>query len=194
MSKYKPMLISFDEEGYNYESKKAEEKLEILEKAIDWINNSPVNLSGNLTEVIVNSMDESFCQFYTQKIWEMNKDKIQLDISKDKLLDLLGIDLTELKLLEDQYKSIETNPLEFYPLNDDGKYIEFSFRFPVNRKAYERYTSSAEENQKLKDYRTFIEALDKLSNHCHIYAQQIQIATSNFVRYDIRKGRYFPFM
>lgn len=187
------MLISFDEEGYNLEIKKAEEKERILNLAIDWMKKHSLDL-GNLTEVILNSIDQSFCEFYTHKMWEVNKDKIQLDISKEKLIDLLSIDLTGLKRLEEKYKEINTNPLEFYVVNDDGRCVEFSYRFPVDRKDFERYTSSAAQNAMLKDYKAFIESLERLNKHCHIYPHQIQIATSNFVRYDLRNGKYFPFM
>lgn len=195
MSKYKPMLISFDAEGYKQESKRASEKLSILNSAIDWMEANSVNLLGEgLNEVMVSSIDKSFCEFYTNKVWEQNKHKIQLEITKEKLLDLMGINITELKRMEIQYHQIESQQLEFYPVYDDSKTIEFNYRFPVDRKSFERYTKSSEENAKLRAFREFTAALDKLSEHCHVYPNQIQLATSGFVKFDIRTGEYFPFI
>ena len=64
--------------------------------------------------------------------------------------------------------------------------------FPVDKKPYERYTKSSEDNAKLRDFRAFIEALERLSKHTHIYPRQMQLATSSLVCYDLRSREYYP--
>ena len=57
-------------------------------------------------------------------------------------MNLLGVDITELRRLEAKYKAIEVR-CEF----NNG------ITFPVDKKPYERYTKSSEDNAKLRDIR-----------------------------------------
>ena len=181
MSKYKPMLISFDIEGYKLELKKASEKSAILDVAIQWANSNGITLD-NLTDDI-QTFHESFCEYYTDRVYAANKNKLTLEIPKANLLDLLGVDITELRRLEAKYKAIE---------------IQCQFNngitFPVDKKPFERFTKSSEDNAKLRDYRAFVEALERLSEHTHIYPGQVQLATSSLVCYNLRTREYYPRM
>ena len=181
MSKYKPMLISFDNEGYKLELKKASEKSAILDVAIQWANSNGITLD-NLTDDI-QTFHESFCEYYTDRVYAANKNKLTLEIPKANLLDLLGVDITELRRLEAKYKAIEIQ----YQFNN-------GITFPVNKKPFERFTKSSEDNAKLRDYRAFVEALERLSRHTHIYPGQVQLATSSLVCYNLRTREYYPRM
>ena len=181
MSQYKPMLIHFDETSYNLELTRAKQKKDYFDKAIQWVERYDMNPEGEEVEQFHNS----FSNYFRIKITEKHQNSIGLPLSSEKLLDLLEIKISELVRLEKLYKAIDI-PCEFNTLS------EGAIQFPIDRKRFETYTKSSEQNQKLRDFRAFIEALNKLSKHCHVYPYQIQIGTSSFVRYDLRTATYIP--
>ena len=181
MSKYKPMLVYFDETSYSLALTKAEQKKEYFDKANQWVKRYDMNLKGEE----VREFHNSFSTYFQIKITERHQNSIGLPLSFEKLLELLEIRITELVKLEKLYKEIDL-PCEFNTGNDD------SIQYLVDEKQFQTFTKSSEQNQKMRDFRNFIDALEKLSQHCHIYPNQIQIGTSGFVRYDMRSSTYLP--
>ena len=173
MPKYKPMLVAFDERGYNEAIQKGNQKTQIFKDAMNWCNQYTYGL-------YLEAFAKSFTKEFTQRYYEANKNKIQLDIKIDKLLELVGINIFELRDLEDKFNN---HPSDFY-VNENG------FGCKVERRPYEHWTSSSEQNEKLRMGRKLIEAIEACNNHTKIYPVSIQQATSNFITYDIRKGEY----
>lgn len=62
--------------------------------------------------------------------------------------------------------------------------------YHIDKRPYEVWTKSSRENQLLKDGRNLIEAVEKLGKHTKVYPQQIMLATSNLIGYDLRKQEY----
>lgn len=174
MPKYKPMLVSFDERGYNEAISKGEQKTQIFKDALKWCNQYVEGL-------YLKGFAKSFTQEFTERYYEANKDKIQLDIKIDKLLELVGINIFELRDLEDKFNN---HPSKF-------EVDETGFGCNVERRPYEQWTNSSEENEKLRIGRKLIEAIESCNPHTKIYPVTIQQATSDFIGYDIRKGQYF---
>jgi hypothetical protein len=82
---------------------------------------------------------------------------------------------------------------EYYLLNKDK--IKLDIRIEkildlMDISLFELYTKSSEENERLRDARAFIEALNRLNRHTKIYPLNIQSATSNLVRYNMRSNEY----
>ena len=175
------MLISFDTEGYNLQVKKANEKKAVLDVAIQWVNLNGITLDNQTQDI--QAFHHSFSEYYTDRVYAANKNKLSIEIPKDNLMNLLGVDITELRRLEASYKSIEIQ-CEF----NNG------ITFPVDKKPFERFTKSSEDNAKLRDFRAFVEALERLSKHTHIYPRQVQLATSSLVCYNLRTREYYPRM
>lgn len=176
MPKYKPMLIRFDEEGYNLELKQAHDKIEAFKKALVFAQQY----------IIVSDYErfsESFTEYFKNSIHESNRGKIQLDINVSKLLDLLDIDISPLVHLERLYDS-NSSVLSFdKPLTIPTPLVE--------RKKHEVYTTSAEQNEALRDGRRFIDAIQYLAKHTTVYPYNFQSGTNNFIGYDIRRQEYF---
>ena len=173
MPKYKPMLIDVDNDGYNYALKRAKEKVHLYNKALAWCQQ-------HIDVTDCEGFSASFSHYFKQEYHLLNKDKIKLDIRIEKILDLMDISLFELERIEADYRSNDS-PLQFnngVPLPD------------IKIRDYEIYTKSSEENERLRDARKFIEALKRLSHHTKIYPLNIQGATSNLVRYDLRSNEY----
>ena len=179
MSKYRPVLINTDEEGVKMAKKRSNEKRLLFHKAVTWIEHKGIITSKTDGKLL----HESFVRFFSEAFYESNKDKNLLGLSADKLMELKEINLSELAQIESKYKSYELEA-EF---NSAGQ-----ISFPVNLKDYERYTKSSEENAKLRDYKKFIEAINVISKHTHIYPHQINLATSGEIKYDLAKQKYIP--
>lgn len=170
------MLIRFDKEGYNLELKQAQDKIEAFKKALVFAQQY----------IIVSDYErfsEGFTEYFKNSIHESNRGKIQLDINVSKLLDLLDIDISPLFHLERLYDN-NSSVLSFYkPLTIPKPLVE--------RKKYEVYTTSAEQNEALRDGRRFIEAIQHLAKHTTVYPYNFQSGTNNFIGYDIRRQEYF---
>ena len=166
------MLVSFDERGYNYEIEKGLKKISIFRDALKWAEK----------HIIVTDKKEfakSFSKYFMMEYYESNKDKIKLDIKVDKLLDLVGINIMELRFLEDNF-------------NQNNAVIEYGdiLKPIVDKAPFELWTNSSEQNEKLRAGRKLIEVINQAGEHTKIYPADIQRATSNFLTYDIRKQEY----
>lgn len=173
MPKYKPMLIDVDNDGYNYALKRAKEKVHLYNKALAWCQQY-------IDVTDCEGFSASFSHYFKQEYHMLNKDKIRLDIRIEKILDLMDISLFELERMEADYRGNDS-PLQFnngVPVPD------------INIRDYEIYTKSSEENERLRDARKFIEALQKLSQHTIVYPLNIMRGTSNVIRYDGIKDEY----
>lgn len=96
---------------------------------------------------------------------------------------MLDIDVTPLANLERLYDGI-SSVLSF------GKPLTIPTP-SVDRKKHEVYTTSAEQNEALRDGRRFIDAIQYVSKHVKVYPLNIQSSTNNFIGYDIRRDEYF---
>ena len=92
MPKYKPMLIAFDDREYNEAIQKGNEKVEILTQAIQWAEKHIVVFDRE-------QFAKSFTKFFLEEYYESHKHKIHLDIRVEKLLELVGINIFELREL-----------------------------------------------------------------------------------------------
>ena len=166
------MLISFEKGAYNHAVKRCNEKITILNKAIQWAEKhiviSDIKLFAN-----------SFTKYFMDKYYESNKDKIQLDIKVDKLLELVGINIFELRDIEDKFNS----------MNDKLDYSD-GVKPVVDKSLYENYTKSSVENDKLRAGRKLIEVIKNFESFTKIYPMSIRQATSNLLTYDIRRNKY----
>ena len=60
----------------------------------------------------------------------------------------------------------------------------------VKRKDFETWTTSEKQNRKIIAGNKFIQAIQDLQKHSHIYALEIQKATSNYIQFDPRTNKY----
>ena len=81
-------------------------------------------------------------------------------------MSLLGGYMVELRRLKAKYKAIQIQ----------CESIWGALTFPVDRKPFERYTKCSEDNSKLRDFRAFVGALERLSKHTHIYIRASAIS------------------
>lgn len=182
MSKYKPMLVHFDKAGYDEQVKFAEFKKTVSDEAWLWIGeNLPENHKIiHADEFKGTFIKGNFVSLFKKEFLRAYRDKIKLDISVDKLLELMEVEIYRLEDLEREYNLVTTD-IEW---GAEGKH------YNIDKRPYEIWTKSSEENQLLKDGRNLIEAVEKLGKHTKVYPQQIMLATSNLIGYDLRKQEY----
>jgi hypothetical protein len=174
MSKYKPMLISFDEEAYKNEVKAANQKVEVYNLALAWVGKY-------VTVESPKAFAESFTEVFKQLYYDSMKGLNLLDLSPEKLLEAKEINVSELSVLEARFNNL-SYPCKF---NRDGvPFVE------VDKAQFEHWTKSSKENQVLRDSKNLIDAVERMEQHTHIYPQQIMLATSSLIGYDIRRSRY----
>ena len=173
MSQYKAMLVSVDEEGYRQAMGKAEEKVGIFLKALGVA-------SHHISIVDTQKFADGFTTYFKQEFYKKYKDKIQLDISVEKLLNLMDVNLDPVYNLERKFKEINAE-IKW----EGNKPIPY-----VDKKPYERWTTSAEENEKVKVGRKMLEAIEELGKYTKVYPFAIQKATSNLLSFNIRTNSY----
>ena len=65
MSKFKPMLIRFDEDGFNTEVHRMETKSNILSKALEWMHKNSANVKFTpKDEYEWNELDGGFVEWF----------------------------------------------------------------------------------------------------------------------------------
>lgn len=173
MPKYKPMLIGTDSEGYDVAIMQAEDKCATFTSAVKWASQY-VDIND------FEAFSESFTAYFKEIFYAKYKGRIDLNISVEKLLSLMDIELGLLTSLEEDFRSNKS-----VVSIDDGRIVPV-----VNKADFETYTRSSEENEKLRDSRSFIEALNRLGKHTTISPLNIQRATSNLISYNINRGEY----
>jgi len=175
-NKFKPLMVSFDEDSFNKAQAKATEKLELLDQASVWINNTiDVEKNINLKRLHLNMLE-----YFRDAILVVYKDRNQLGLSADKLIEAKEINITELKEIQKQYDALEVS-------------VGFKENVPqveVKRKDFEVWTTSEKQNRKIIAGNKFIQATKELEKHSHIYALEIQKATSNYIQFDPRSNKY----
>lgn len=161
MSKYKPMLVHFDKEGYDQQVKWAEIKKTVSDEAWEWIGK---NLPENHKIIHADEfkgmfIKGNFVSLFKKEFLRAYRDKIKLDISVDKLLELMEVEIYRLEELEREYNTITID----IKWGAEGKH------YHIDKRPYEVWTKSSEENQLLKDGRNLIEAVEKLGRHTKVY-------------------------
>ena len=110
---------------------------------------------------------------------DKNKGLKDLNLTSDKVLNLLDIDL---KNLYDLQVLFEENQTKIYFDKNSKPFTK------IDKNLYTRFTKNDEENEKIKAIRTLIDALEGMEKYVHIYKGKVQPMTSNIVRYCMREN------
>jgi len=173
MSQYKSMLVFTDEVSYQSAMAKARDKVNIFNNALGVASN-------HIAVVDTKKFAEGFTAYFKKEFYKKHKNKIQLDISVDKLLGLLDVNLSPLHDLETKFNSNESE-IKW----EGNKAIPY-----VDRKLYERWSRSAEENEKVKAGRKFISAIEELQKYSKCYPLDIARGTSGLITFNLREKKY----
>jgi hypothetical protein len=177
-SKFKPIMISFDEEGYKADTIKAKQKLEILDEASVWICNTldidkKVNLQRLHTNMLEYFKDAVLLVFHKQNT---------LGLSADKLIEAKEYNVKELVEIQNRY---EANNM---PVSFSKKYLPSC---KVERRTFEKYTKNERQNSKLIAGNKVISALNDLEKITPLAKMFCSRLTNGYILYNLRKNKYF---
>lgn len=173
--KFIPLPIYFDEQGFKAKEKLATEKLEVLNKALEWCSNHIDTDKLDRVKFIENMVKEFGFQLQKQK-----GNIVKTKISTNKLAFLLDIDDSELTGLESQYKNLD---IDVQVSKDD-------YLCRVDKDDFIQYTKDLDENLILIRGNDFLKSLDLISQHTKIYPMNIQQGTNGLIQFDMRTNKY----
>ena len=174
-SKFKPIMISFDEKSYNVAKDLASEKLELLDQASVWINNV-LDPSKIDMKKLSNNMVSYFKDLILLTFMEQNT----LGLSADKLIEAKEIPLAELQHIQKQYENIRAEV--FFNKNEAFTKVE--------RKDFEKYTSNEIQNKKLLTGNKLISALKDIEKETTISKMFVSRLTNGYVLFDVYQNGY----
>ena len=121
-------------------------------------------------------------EYFRDAILVVYKDRNQLGLSADKLIEAKEINISELVEIQKQYESI---PITVVVNKDNLPTVE------VKRKDYETWTTSESQNKRLLAGSKLISNLKDVEKYAQVYPRDINKATSGFINYNLQKQTYF---
>ena len=171
------MKVYFDETTYNQSVKDAEDKIKVVQVALEWCEKH-INIQAIDKKLFL----ADFVTEFNRQVELQKGDMVKQKLAVEKLQFLLDIHITELRAIREQYDRIN---VDVYVEGDD-------FVSGVSLEQFTRYTQNEEENQRLIICNNLIDAIDKVEKYNKVYAGDIIRGTSNFLKFDFRKNVYIP--
>jgi len=175
--KFTPKKIEVNQEAYTKAIKDAEEKINNFKEALDWVYNNNVS-EAQLDDIAFN--DDMLTEF-KRCFMLQNSNVVKLNISFEKLLDLLDVDLQILK--EFQYKHDE-NKSELIQVDNE------TVATKINIDDYTIWTKNEAENKRLEVANELITVLNKVGSFSKVYPLTVIQGISNFLLFDTAKHQY----
>ena len=172
--KFKKKVITISNEGLKQAEKVAEAKITLLQAAID-------EAKKHVTVDDLKAFSEDFIAYTTKKIIDKNKSLKSLNLSPDKVLSLLDIDLNKLYNIQVEFEENKTQLL----FDKEGSPFT-----RVDKEQFIKYTKSEEENERLQAIQNLLASIDDLQQYYHVYKGDLQRVTSNAVRWDMRTSQW----
>ena len=173
--KFTPKKIEVNQIAYTKAVKDAEEKLNNFKEALDWV------YSNNVSEVDDMAFNNDILTEYKRCFMLQNSNVVKLDISFEKLLDLLDVNLQILK--EFQYKH-DDNKSELIQIDKET----VATKIDIND--YTIWTRNESVNERLDVANELINVLDKVGSFSKVYPLTITQGISNFLLFDTAKHQY----
>ena len=171
---FKKKVISTNNEGLKQAEKVAEAKITLLQAAID-------EAKKHVTIDDLKAFSEDFISYTTKKIIDKNKSLKSLNLSPDKILNLLEIDLNKLYNIQVEF---EENKTKVYFDKEGSPFTR------VDKEQFIQYTKSEEENERLQAIQNLLKSIEDLQQYYHVYKGDLQRVTSNAVRWDMRTSQW----
>ncbi|MDB2493193.1 hypothetical protein N9X15_03450 [Flavobacteriaceae bacterium] len=171
---FKKKVITINNEGLKQAEKVAEAKITLLQAAID-------EAKKHVTIDDLKAFGEDFISYATKKIIDKNKSLRELNLSPDKVLSLLEIDLNKLYNIQVEF---EENKTKVYFDKDGSPFTK------VDKEQFISWTKNEEENKRLEAFQYLIVSLEEIQKYTHVYKGEIATLTSNAVRFDLRLNKW----
>ncbi|MDG1285238.1 MAG: hypothetical protein P8P34_04865 [Flavobacteriaceae bacterium] len=171
---FKKKVITINNEGLKQSEKVAEDKINLLQAAID-------EAKKHVTVDDLKAFSEDFISYTTNKIIDKNKSLKSLNLSPDKVLSLLDIDLNKLYNIQVEF---EENKTQLLFDKEGSPYTK------VDKEQFIQYTKNEQENERLQAIQNLISSVEEIQKYTHVYKGEIATLTSNAVRFDLRLNKW----
>ena len=171
---FKKKVISINNEGLKQAEKVAEAKINLLQSAID-------EAKKHVTIDDLKAFGEDFISYTTNKIIDKNKSLKDLNLTSDKVLSLLDIDLNKLYNIQVEF---EENKNQLLFDKEGSPYTK------VDKEQFIQYTKNEKENERLRAIQNLISSVEEIQQYYHVYKGDLQRVTSNAFRWDMRTSQW----
>ena len=175
---FEPIKLDVDIEGYNKANEQAEALLNNFNDALSWVYDNHVQ-EGDIS---IEAFNDDMVVEYQKAFMKRNAKVIKLDVSFEKLLNLLDVDIEQLKEL--QYKHHD-NPQVATVIQPDD-----TLKVKIDMEDFTTYTKNQRENDMLEVAGDLMLALDKAKHFTKIYPLTITQGLSHFLLFDIKRNQY----
>ena len=175
---FTPIKLDVDILAYNKANQEAEVLLSNFNDALSWVYDNHVKEGDISIEAFNNDMVMEFQKAFMKR----NAKVIKLDVSFEKLLNLLDVDIDVLK--EFQYKHHD-NPQVAKVVQPDDKLM-----VKLDMEDFTTYTKNQYENDMLEASDDLMLALNKVKHFVKVYPLTITQGVSNFLLFDMKQNKY----
>lgn len=180
---FEPVVLNVDYDTYHKTIKEGEEYLKNFNDALSWVYDNHVKTD---TISVSNFSKDMMLEF--EKVFMLqNSNVIKLDVSFEKLLNLLDVDIDVLK--EFQYKHSDNSHIQAFFTNRDGE-TDDTLKVRIDIEDFTTYTKNQTQNDMLEAADNLIVALRDVEKYSKVYPMTITQGISSFLLFDMKKNQY----
>ena len=173
-----PIKLDVDIVAYNKANEQAEALLNNFNDALSWVYDNHVQ-EGDIS---IEAFNDDMVMEFQKAFMKRNAKVIKLDVSFEKLLNLLDVNLDALK--EFQYKHHD-NPQVAKVIQPDD-----TLKVKIDMEDFTTYTKNQYENDMLEASDDLMLALKKVGYFTKVYPLTITQGVSNFLLFDMKQSKY----
>ena len=173
-----PIKLDVDIVAYNKANEQAEALLNNFNDALSWVYDNHVQ-EGDIS---IEAFNDDMVMEFQKAFMKRNAKVIKLDVSFEKLLNLLDVDIDGLK--EFQYKHHD-NPQVAKVIQPDD-----TLKVKIDMEDFTTYTKNQLENDMLEASDDLMLALKKVGYFTKVYPLTITQGVSNFLLFDMKQNKY----
>ena len=175
---FTPIKLDVDIVAYNKANEQAEALLNNFNDALSWVYDNHVQ-EGDIS---IEAFNDDMVMEFQKAFMKRNAKVIKLDVSFEKLLNLLDVNLDALK--EFQYKHHD-NPQVAKVIQPDD-----TLKVKIDMEDFTTYTKNQYENDMLEASDDLMLALKKVGYFTKVYPLTITQGVSNFLLFDMKQNQY----
>jgi len=164
--------------AYNKANEQAEALLNNFNDALSWVYDNHVQ-EGDIS---IEAFNDDMVMEFQKAFMKRNAKVIKLDVSFEKLLNLLDVNIDALK--EFQYKHHD-NPQVAKVIQPDD-----TLKVKIDMEDFTTYTKNQLENDMLEASDDLMLALKKVGYFTKVYPLTITQGVSNFLLFDMKQNKY----
>ena len=180
---FTPVKLDVNYDAYNKTVKDGEDFLKNFNAALSWVYSNHVDADT----LSVRGFSLDMMLEFERVFMLQNSKLIKLDVSFEKLLNLLDVDISMLK--EFQYKHSENIGIQAFFTNRDGE-ADDTLNVRIDIEDFTTYTKNQTENDMLEAADNLMVALKEVERFAKVYPLTITQGISSFLLFDMRESKY----